>query len=126
MVFAFTIQESRTQRKSDGTLQVKGVRFEVPSQFRHFDRLHIRYQSWNLSHAWLVDGRDSKLLAKIYPQDKVKNGEGLRRTLTPMVEDLPEPDSNTDPYPPLLCKLLENYAATGLPPAYIPMKEDNE
>lgn len=52
MHFAFTIQESRAQRKSDGTLQVKGVRFEVPSRFRHFTRLHIRYQSWNLSHAW--------------------------------------------------------------------------
>ena len=112
MTFVFTIQVSRVQRKSDGTLQLKGVRFEVPSRFRHFDRLYIRYQSWNLSHAWLVDGRDSTLLTKIYPQDKVKNGEGLRRALAPMVEDPLEPDSNTDPYPPLLRKLLGNYAAT--------------
>ena len=125
MTFAFTIQESRAQRKSDGTLQIKGVRFEVPSRFRHFDRLYIRYQSWNLSHAWLVDERDSAMLAKIHPQDKVKNGEGLRRTLIPMV-DLPEPDTNADPYPPLLRKLLEDYAVTGVPPAYIPMEEDNE
>ena len=51
MTFSFTIQESRVQRKSDGTLQIKGVRFEVPSRFRHFDRLYVRYQSWNLSHA---------------------------------------------------------------------------
>lgn len=63
MTFAFTIQESRVQRKSDGTLQIKGVRFEVPSRFRHFDRLYVRYQSWNLSRAWLVDERDSTLLA---------------------------------------------------------------
>ena len=125
MIFAFTIQESRVQRKSDGTLQLKGVRFEVPSRFRHFDRLYIRYQSWNLSHAWLVDERASTLLAKIYPQDKVKNGEGLRRTLVPMV-DLPGPDTSADPYPPLLRKLLGDYAATGLPPAYIPMETDNE
>ena len=106
-------------------MQLKGVRFEVPSRFRHFDRLYIRYQSWNLSHAWLVDERASTLLAKIYPQDKVKNGEGLRRTLVPMV-DLPEPDINADPYPPLLRKLLGDYAATGIPPAYIPMEADNE
>jgi hypothetical protein len=125
MSFAFTIQESRAQRKSDGTLQVKGVRFEVPSRFRHFDRLHIRYQSWNLSHAWLVDERDSTLLAKIYPQDKIKNSDGLRRTLVPLME-LPEPETNTDPYPPLLRKLLGDYAATGVPPAYIPMEVDNE
>lgn len=125
MTFAFTLQQSRTQRKSDGTLQVKGVRFEVPSRFRHFDRLHIRYQSWNLRHAWLVDERDSTLLAKIYPQDKIKNSEGRRRTLAPEVDVL-EPDSDTDPRPPLLRKLLADYAATGIPPAYIPMEVGDE
>jgi len=34
--FAFTTQKRRTQRKSDGTLQIEGVRFEAPSRFRHF------------------------------------------------------------------------------------------
>ena len=124
MTFAFTKQESRAQRKSDGTLQIKGVRFEVPSRFRHFDRLPIRYQSWNLGHAWIVDEIDSTLLAKIYPQDKVKNSEGLRKTLAPMTDNLPEPDSNADPFPPLLRSLLEDYAATGIPPAYIPMEAE--
>jgi len=126
MTFGFTVQQSRAQRKSDGTLQIKGVRFEVPSRFRHFDRLHIRYQSWNLSHVWLVDERDATMLAKIYPQDKVKNSDGLRRTLAPMAEEMPVPDSNADPYPPLLRKLLGDYAATGVPPAYIPMEAGNE
>lgn len=125
MSVSFALQESRTQRKSDGTLQVKGVRFEVPSRFRHFDRLHIRYQSWNLSHAWLVDEKDSTLLAKIYPQDKIKNGEGARRTLVPIVDSL-EPDTHADPYPPLLRKLLADYAATGVPAAYIPMEAADE
>jgi hypothetical protein len=72
-----------------------------------------------------VDERDATLLAKIYPQDKIKNGEGLRRTLLPLV-DVPKPDGNADPYPPLLRKLLGDYAATGVPPAYIPMEADNE
>jgi transposase InsO family protein len=125
MTFSFTLQESRAQRKSDGTLQVKGIRFEVPSRFRHFDRLHIRYQSWNLSHAWLIDERSSTLLAKIYPQDKIKNSEGIRRTLG-YEPNLPEYDSCADPYPPLLRKLLADYAATGLPPAYIPMEAIHE
>ena len=125
MAFSFTHQESRAQRKSDGTVQIKGVRFEVPSRFRHFDRLHLRYQSWNLSHAWLVDERTSTLLAKIYPQDKVKNAEGVRKTITPLM-DFPATDTNADPYPPLLRKLLADYAATGLPPAYIPMEATNE
>ena len=125
MIFSFTVQENRAQRKSDSTLQIKGVRFEVPSRFRHFDRLCVRYQSWNLCHAWLVDERDSTLLVKIYPQDKIKNSDGLRRTLVPLV-DLPEADNDTDPYPPLLRKLLADYAATGIPPAFIPMEADHE
>ncbi|MCD6388088.1 MAG: hypothetical protein J7L69_01665 [Desulfobulbaceae bacterium] len=62
----------------------------------------------------------------MYPLDKVKNSEGIRRTLTPTAEDLLEPDNNADPFPPLLRNLLEDYAATGIPPAYIPMEEDNE
>ena len=124
MTFSFTIQESRTQRRSDGTLQIKGVRFEVPSRFRHFSRLFVRYQSWDLSKAWLVDERDATLLAKIYPQDKVKNGNGLRRTVAPLPDDTPVTDENADPYPPLLRQIMADYAATGLPPAYIPKDEE--
>ncbi len=120
MAFSFTLHETRAQRKSDGTLQIKGVRFEVPSRFRHFTRLHVRYRSWDLSRAWLVDERTNDRLADIYPQDKIKNSTGLRRTLAPLPDDTPCADIDVDPHPPLLRKLLAQYAATGLPPAYIP------
>jgi hypothetical protein len=33
------------------------------------------------------------------------------------------PKDGSDPIPPLLRKLLADYAATGLPPAYIPKEE---
>ena len=33
---AFTQQASRTQRRSDGTISLDGIRFEIPSRFRHF------------------------------------------------------------------------------------------
>ncbi len=125
MKFAFTLLESRAQRRSDGTLQIKGVRFEVPSRFRHFKRLHVRYRSWDLGRAWLVDERTNDPLADIYPQDKIKNSSGLRRTLAPLPNDTPRADTDADPHPPLLRKLLAEYAATGLPPAYIP-KDNNQ
>ncbi len=125
MAFAFTIHETRAQRRSDGTLQIKGVRFEVPSRFRHFKRLHVRYRSWDLGRAWLVDERTNDPLADIYPQDKIKNSSGLRRTLAPLPNDTPLADTDADPHPPLLRKLLAEYAATGLPPAYIP-KDNNQ
>jgi len=123
--FAFTTQKRRTQRKSDGTLQLKGVRFEVPSRFRHFQHLYVRYQSWDLSSAYLADKRTGDLLARIYPQDKAKNAGGYRRTL----ESLPEPiapEADSEPIPPLLRKLISDYAANGLPPAYIPKDEMNK
>jgi putative transposase len=36
---AFTKQVSRTQRRSDGTFSLEGVRFEVPTRYRHLERL---------------------------------------------------------------------------------------
>jgi transposase InsO family protein len=126
MQLAFTVRQTRMQRQSDGTIQVKGKRFEVPSRFRHFQKLHIQYQTWDLSRVYLVDPTTGNLLATIYPQDKAKNANGYRRTLQPSsAQVLPEADSDADPIPPLLRKLLADYAQTGLPPAYIPKEECN-
>jgi transposase InsO family protein len=123
--FAFSVQESRTQRKSDGTISIKGVRFEVPNRFRHLRRLQVRYQRWDLSRAYLVDPRTDALLAPLYPQDKAKNADGRRRLLEPVAPVLSDdpPAAETEPLPPLMRKLLADYAATGLPPAYLPKDE---
>jgi transposase InsO family protein len=123
---AFTIRERRTQRKTDGTASIKGVRFEVPSRFRHFHHLHVRYKSWDKSRAYLVDSRTDDLLATIYPQNKAKNADGHRRLLqTPDHDPAPAMETDQDPIPPLLRKILSDYAATGLPPAYLPMEPIN-
>jgi len=123
MRFNFSIQEKRIQRKSDGTISLKNKRFEIPSRFRHFHNLHIRYKSWDLSMAYLVDEQTGNLLSRIYPQDKIKNSHGKRRTLEPLPEVIPAEKDRSDPLPPLLRKLMADYAATGLPPAYIPKEE---
>jgi hypothetical protein len=51
---AFTRTQTRTQRKSDGTLVIDGRRFEVPDRYRHLTRLEVRYASWDLSLVHLV------------------------------------------------------------------------
>jgi transposase InsO family protein len=123
LTFCFTMQQRRTQRRSDGTLQIGGVRFEVPSQFGHIQHLWVRYQSWDLSRAFLVDRNSGNLLSTIFPQDKRKNANGHRKPrMRP--SPLPQPKSITDPIPPLLRKILSDYAESGLPPAYLP--KDNE
>jgi len=117
--FHFTIKQTRRQRLSDGTVSIEGTRFEVPSKFRAMERVVVRYARWEPSRVYLVDPRDSdKSLGRLYPQDKRKNADSRRRTLEPTAPVTPlEP---VEPVPPLLRKLLAEYAATGLPPAYIP------
>jgi putative transposase len=121
--FAFTTKERRSQRRTDGTVSIKGIRFEIPSAYRHFEHLFVRYQSFDLSTAYLVDNRTDEPLARIYPQDKAKNAHGHRRTLEPVAEDQPAQTDTSDPIPPLLRKMMADYAATGLPPAYLPKEE---
>ena len=125
MRFAFSIPVTRTVRRSDGTIQIDGKRFEIPSRFRHFRKLHLKYQSWNLSMAHIVDKQSGDPIAVIYPQDKIKNASGARRSIVSLEETTPK-ENCADPIPPLLRKYLSDYAATGLPPGYIPQKYPTE
>jgi transposase InsO family protein len=118
---AFRLATMRTQRRSDGTILVEGVRFEIPSRFRHLERVTVRYARWDLSLVDLVDPRSGALLAPLSPLDKTKNADGARRALE-AVTSAPAP---TGEVAPLLKKLMADYAATGLPPAYLPHKEKN-
>lgn len=122
---AFTLEETRGQRKSDGTISVAGVRFELPSRFRTLGRVTVRYRRWDLSSAWMIDPRTKVVLARLRPLDKAANANRQRRTLAEL-PDGPEPAPSGvsgDPMPPLMRKLLADYAATGLPPAYLPKDE---
>lgn len=115
---AFTTEVRRLQRRSDGTLTLDGIRFEVPSRFGHLTELWLRYASWDLSAVYLADPKTGAILCRIYPVDKTKNAEGHRAPRAAVLPPAPPP-----PPPgmaPLLQKILHQYATTGLPPAYLP------
>ena len=123
----FTIEASRTQRRSDGTISIDGIRFEVPSRMRHFEKLTVRYRSWDLSQVYLVDPKEGQVVAEIYPMDKANNSRGLRRQLDSEPDTVQCASSDKqDSIPPLLRNILATYAATGLPPAYIPKSDKKE
>jgi transposase InsO family protein len=115
----FRIEERRKLRSSDGTISIQGVRFELPSRYRSLLTPTIRYARWDLTSVDLVDPHNGSLLATLFPQDKRKNADGRRRVLEP-IEATYQPQLQSDEIAPLLRKLMADYAATGLPPAYLP------
>jgi transposase InsO family protein len=124
---AFCRETTRRQRTSDGTLTLSGVRLEVPSRFRHFQEVRLRYASWDLSHVYLVDPHTKKTLVRLYPLDRAANNDGRRRALTPITPAAdPGAGAPSREMAPLLRQLMQEYAATGLPPAYIPFTPREE
>ncbi len=119
---AFTRRIRRTPRRSDATVVVDGIRYELPVRFAHLPSVILRAPSWDKSQMTLVDPNTDAPLVRLLPQDKVKNASGMRRAINP---EKPIVKSNHDPLPALLRKWLADYAATGLPPAYLPKEEVN-
>jgi transposase InsO family protein len=127
---AFTRAERRTLRKSDGTVTIEGRRFEVPNQYRHLSTLEVRYAAWDLTEVHLADLHTGNVLCRLFPQDKTRNASGLRRTLQPVTTG-PVVAALANPPPargmaPLLERLIDRQAATGLPPAYLPKEEGED
>ena len=120
---AFREQVKRKQRRSDGTVSLAGKRFEIPNAYRHIEVLCLRYAPWDLRTVGLVDERTGRELCRLHPLDKRANADQRRRALVPT-----SATTVTEPTPagiaPLLKQLMREYAATGLPPAYLPREED--
>ena len=114
---AFRTEVSRKQRRSDGTVTVEGVRFEVPSAYRTLLQLRLRVARWDLSSVDLVDPRSGDHLATLLPLDKARNAERVRRALASPTAREPQRPVGIAPH---LRALMADYAATGLPPAYLP------
>ena len=120
---AFRITVKRRLRGSDGTVSVEGVRYQVPAAFRHLPMLHLRVARWDLSSVDLVDGRSGDRLSVLYPVDKRRNADAPRRRTGRNVDDeATKPATGLEPAP-LLKRLLDDQAASGLPPLWLPHAE---
>ena len=121
---AFRTEIARTQRRSDGTVTVEGVRFEVPSAYRTLTHLKLRVARWELSSVDLVDPRDGHHLASLLPLDKARNAERVRRILPSAQPQAATPPS--EGMAPLLRSLMAEYAATGMPPGFVTQPENDD
>ena len=120
---AFTRRIIRKPRRSDATVVVDTIRYELPTRFAHLQQVVLRAPGWDKSRMTLVDADTDAPLAHLLPQDKTKNASGIRRSICPDTTPLPATVTSDDPMPALLLQWLADYAATGLPPAYLPKEE---
>jgi putative transposase len=130
----FRIEVKRTQRRSDGTVSLDGVRFEIPQVFGHLRELTLRYARWDRSQADIVDPRTGIIQTTIYPLDKTRHADGRRRRITKPTGLSSRPvatlkggttATQSDAHAPLMRHLLAEFAATGLPPAYLELDDSS-
>ena len=119
---------SRAQRRSDGTVSLAARRFEIPARYRHLGRVQLRYARWDLSAVDLVDARRGTVLCALYPIDRAANASGRRRAMTD-VDGLAQADAGATAHTesgvaPLLRQYMAEFAATGVPPPFIPTEQD--
>ena len=119
--FAFTRRITRKPRRSDATVTVVGIRYELPVRFAHMQSVTLRTVEWDKSQVILVDAKTDAPLARLLPQDKTANASGRRRVIRS--ESVSVNPVETSQPPALLKKWLADYAASGLPPAYMPKEE---
>jgi hypothetical protein len=65
----------------------------------------------------------------LYPLDRAKNANGRRRVLGPVAgvpAEEPPPTTKDIGMAPLLRQLIDAYDRTGLPPAYLPKRDDTD
>ena len=119
---AFCLVTKRLQRRSDGTVSIEGVRFELPNALRTLREVTLRYRRWDLSEAFIVQPHATmEVVQRITPLDKARHADGRRRALDDIFP-APAPQAVGQPeLPPLMTQWLADYAATGMPPAMLPL-----
>ena len=121
---AFQIAVSRKVRRSDGTLSLDGVRFQMPAAWRHFEQVRLRYARWDLSRVDLIDPQNpDRTLTVLRPLDKQRNAVTPRQKLPRPGTVEVAPDNKPAP---LLAQMLKDHAESNLPAGWLPFKKKEE
>ena len=120
---SFTREQKRIQRIMDGTISCHGMRYEVPSAYRHHKNLWIRSTSWDLSHIYLCEPKERKPILRIFPVDKQANSQMGRARNAPIAQQHKPIQEHFDKISPLLQKLVNKHTEQHLPPSYLSYDE---
>ena len=119
---AFRIKVRRRVRRSDGTVTVENVRYQLPPPWRHLREVDLRVARWDLSGIDMVDDLTGDRICTLRPVDLRRNADGIRRR-TGRGDGDAESAAGSGPAP-LLKRLQDAQDATGLPPAWLPFGKD--
>jgi putative transposase len=133
LIACFRTRATRTVRKTDGTITLDGVRFEVPQIYKHHDSLVLSYAKWDLGEAEIICPSSFKSLRTIYPINKLQNSLSYRKEIEeshhglPLQnsihsDDRPFLDLNTDSLPPLLAQCLQKQKQQFPHASYLPLE----
>jgi len=130
----FRMRAKRTVRKTDGTLTLDGIRFQLPRCYAHLDEVLLRYARWDLGEAEILCPDTLKPLSTVFPLDKLTNSLAHRNEDSDKISKLiPEiiVDSedvlslSTDTLPPLLARCLQRHAEQNRLSGYIPLQSES-
>jgi putative transposase len=115
---SFRMKTSRTLRKTDCSITLDGVRFQIPQHYSHIKNIPLRYARWDLGEAEILCPDTNKSLCKIYPLNRIANSYGGRKEIKNknpenLIEKKKEDgflDLSTDQLPPLLAHCLKKHA----------------
>lgn len=120
---AFRRKVNRRVRRTDGTISLESVRFQLPLAYRQLEEVSVSYAQWDLSEASLLHPDTEQDLVDIYPVDKHGNALGIRDN-APVIEKSKSVVENSENIfanlPPLLEHCLKTYAETHALLGYIP------
>ncbi len=114
---------TRNLRKTDGTITIDGVRYQVPQHLRHMHKLSLRYICWDSSYVTITDPDTKVDIVDIYPVNKTLNSIKRNRKDIGAADTPIKSDVSSSSVPPLLERLLNEYKQeTGNIAGYIPHK----
>lgn len=131
---SFRMRTTRNVRKTDGTITLEGVRFEIPQSVRHMEKLTLRYARWDLGEAEILCPSTHKCLFTILPLNRLSNSKGARKETGIILEKEDKEtekeestlDLSTDRLPPLLARCLQKHAQQFPMAGYLSLEKRNE
>jgi len=125
---AFRTPVKRQQRRSDNTISIDSVRFEVPLQYRHIPEIIVAYSRWDLSSVTIICSDTHEPVCEIYPADLNRNASGLRAALPHREQDATEKqnEDHSNSLPPTLARCLRDFEEKTSLSGYIPLERNSE